>query len=71
MVVLDRDILFNEYRIWVSENDYNDNDNGKSFGRHICENYELPPNRYNKFVSDVLSSKRADIGCQILLKIIN
>ena len=71
MVLLDRDILFNEYRIWVSENDYNYNNDGNSFGRHICENYELPKNRYNKFVREVLSSKRADVGCQILLKIIN
>ncbi len=71
MVMLDRDILFNEYRIWVSENGYDDNNKGKSFGRYICENYQLPPNAYDKFVRDVLSSKRADIGCQILLKIIN
>ena len=70
MVMLDRDILFNEYRIWVSENDYNDNSKGKSFGKHICENYQLPPNAYDKFVRDVLESKRADIGCQILLNII-
>ena len=70
MVMLDRDILFNEYRIWVSENDYNDNNKGKSFGTHICENYQLPKNAYDKFVRDVITSKRADVGCQILLKII-
>jgi hypothetical protein len=70
MVMLDRDILFNEYRIWVGENDYNDNSKGISFGRHIYENYELPTNAYDKFIRDVLESKRADIACQILLKII-
>ena len=50
----------------------------KAYMKAADEGTEFDPNanyltkgQYDKFVRDVIASKRADIGCQILLKIIN